>query len=378
VATHPALVSLMEYGKRSSGDQMRFTATGPRELDERDFDSIGGRITVTNPDEQRVKTVIPGNVMPVIGPVERESLLEILAERGKKLKGKPRARGDAPNPLGGRIFDMNCGWPMYRYARRGKLCYTCGLYQNSEAARCEHNTVNGHQSSRLVMAALRQRILSGNDMEKLQNRLRQLAHAAQGTEGADEKRKSLENQLTKVKKQLETATRNTALAEEEDQRVGMQKVCEELRAERNRLHAELVTTPIDVKQDDPELEVEAALTGFATLSEAAKNPNADYKQTTELFRRVDAKVYFGFRIVMKGKQKLNVPSGGILTFGKMPPPIPLYEGPVDRPIIRKMIAAGEAVSPISGNVSPGTPLSDSNEERSAKGQRVTSHCTRRR
>jgi len=375
VATHPALVCLMEYGKRSSGDQMRFTAAGPRELNDRDFNSTGSRITVTNPDEHRMKTIIPGKVSAVITPEERDAVRAIVAERGKNHKGKPRARGDAPNPLGGRIYDMNCGWPMYRYARRGKVCYTCGLYQNSEAACCEHNTVNGPQSTRLVLAALRQQILTGNGMEKLKNRLRQLAHAAEGTNGAEEKRKSLENQLAKVKKQLENATRNTALAEEEEQRAGMQKVCEELRADRNRLQAELASTPITVKQGDPEIEVEAALSGFNTLIETVKNPDADYKQITQLFFRVDAKVYFKFRVGWKGKQKINVPAGGMLTFGKMPPPIPLYEGPVDRPVIRKMIATGESVSPILGNGSPGTPLPDSNVERSAKGLRVPRRCT---
>jgi hypothetical protein len=49
----------MEYGKRSSGDQLRFTPAGPRPLDERDFDEHGKRKSITNPESERSTTTIP-------------------------------------------------------------------------------------------------------------------------------------------------------------------------------------------------------------------------------------------------------------------------------------------------------------------------------
>lgn len=375
IATHPALVSLMEYGKRGSGDQMRFTPAGPRPLDGRDFDPAGRRRTVTNPDEQRQRTSIPGDRPAVIGPDQRARILAVLAGRRQARKGKPRARGDAPNALGGRIYDMSCGWPMYRYARRGKFCYTCGLYQNSEAARCEHNTVSGPQATRLVVRAVRQLVFTSDRLAKFKDRLRQMAEAERGSDPMAARRQAVENHLAKLGRQLEAAARNMTLAEDDEQRADMQKVYNGLRSERVRLQADLAALPTAAPDADPEREVEAALAGLARLGDWAADPDTDHKRIAELFARVDAKLYLGFRVATRGKRKLNVPAGGVLTFGTAPPPVPLYQGPVDRPVIKKMIAAGEPVSPILGDVLPGASPSDPDEEWSANGQRVTSRCT---
>jgi len=43
---------------------------------------------------------------------------------------------------------------------------------------------------------------------------------------------------------------------------------------------------------------------------------------------------------------------GVVTFGSAHPPGPLYTGPTDRPIIRKMLAAGESVTASPEHVAP--------------------------
>ena len=51
---------------------------------------------------------------PIVDPVRHKRLLQTLNERGATQRGKPRSKDPARNPLGSRIFDMECGWPMYR------------------------------------------------------------------------------------------------------------------------------------------------------------------------------------------------------------------------------------------------------------------------
>ena len=51
---------------------------------------------------------------PLVDVGRHRQLLAVLDARGGTKRGKPRARDLRKNPLGGRIFDMNCGWPMYR------------------------------------------------------------------------------------------------------------------------------------------------------------------------------------------------------------------------------------------------------------------------
>ena len=112
-----------------------------------------------------------------------------------------------------------------------------------------------------------------------------------------------------------------------------------------------------------------------SLTELMLEPSNSITQITELFIRLNANLFLSFSIKMNGKRKLNVPAGGVVTFGSTPPPIPLYQGPVDRPIIAKMLSNGESVSPILGNSSPGSPFTGPNESWSANGQRVTKRCS---
>ena len=163
LATHPFLISLMEYGKRSSGDQMRFTPTQPRNLNETDFTESGKLKTVMNPEDQRIRVAIPGNPTPVID-LERWSHIRAVVEaRGKHLKGKPRAQNGASNPLGGRIYDMNCGWPMYRAPYQGSFRYVCGCYTQSHGAKCGHHHIAGPLATRLALSCLTQKALGANN-----------------------------------------------------------------------------------------------------------------------------------------------------------------------------------------------------------------------
>jgi len=374
-ATHPALEAVMEYGRRAFGDQLRFTPTGPRALEAGDYGENKKLLTVTNPPERRMATPVPVDRPPVLTAAERAALLAVAAARGQGQRGKPRARGDAPNPLGGRVFDLNCGWLMYRYQRRGRWCYTCGLYQNSEARCCDHNVIGGAAATRFVLACLRQRVLSAGAADKLRARLRQLAAGEVGGNPADDRRAGAEAELARVKRQLETAGRNMALAADDDEREAMRATYNGLKADRARLERELAQSSSSrAGAADPEREVAAALAGLDRLTELADAADADVTAVGALFARVDVKLYLRFRREERGRQAKNVPAGGVLTFGSTPPPVPLYEGPVDRPVIKRMIAAGEPVSSVPGNVSPGEFVTGQSVGGSANVKRGTTRC----
>ena len=110
IARHPLLIAVWEYGRRSEGDQLRFTPDGPRMLNPGDYRSDRKPKTVINPIENVISA--RAKFDPLITTERRDKILGVLEERGKHLKGKARTRGDAPNPLGGRVYDLNCGWLM--------------------------------------------------------------------------------------------------------------------------------------------------------------------------------------------------------------------------------------------------------------------------
>jgi len=168
IARHPILMAVMRYNYRSEGDQMRFTPEGPRSLGEDDYNRTGKPKTVVNTPDKMVLT--PAKCEAITTPEQHERIQTILGERGKSQRGKARAQGEAPNPLGARIFDLDCGWPMYRYARRGQWRYCCGLYQNSEARCCHHNVVDGATATRVVLGSLQQRLANPSSLAKLKAR----------------------------------------------------------------------------------------------------------------------------------------------------------------------------------------------------------------
>ena len=116
------------------------TPNGPRELNDTDYRDEEDKVRVIrNAETDHVTAQASFNA---IVDVERHGrLLAKLDERSGTQRGKPRARDPNMNPLGGRVFDMNCGWPMYRTVYRDSFRYKCGLYQQSHGSQCSHNDV---------------------------------------------------------------------------------------------------------------------------------------------------------------------------------------------------------------------------------------------
>jgi len=157
IARNPLLVAAAAYGRRGIGDKLRFTPAGPRNLAQRDFRRDGQPKVIRNSQSQMISA--PAWFEPLVDAERHRRLLARLDARAGTQRGKPRARDPNRNPLGGRVFDMNCGWPMYRIPYGKTFRYGCGCYQQSHGAACDHNCVDGPTASRFLLGCLRQRLL---------------------------------------------------------------------------------------------------------------------------------------------------------------------------------------------------------------------------
>ena len=373
IATHPLLIAIREYGRRAEGDQLRLTPTGPRALTEDDFGADGRPRAVANPADLVIRT--PAEFEPILPVERRDAILRTLETRGRHLKGKPRTRLDSPNPLGGRIYDLGCGWLMYRHARRGRWGYQCGLYQNSQAKRCAHNVIEGEAATRFVLECLRQRVLTPTAMNKLRTRLEELADAEGAPDRPQRQREACTAELRVVERKLATVGQNLALAESLAQHRATATVFDELESEAVRLRGRLRDLEATSPARDPAREVEAAVAGLGRLHELAGASNDDLGAAGELFGGVNARLFLKFRAEARGEKTIQTPNGGVLTFGSTPPPGPLYDGPTGRTILRVRMAAGEPVAATPEGVPPGSPGPGPEANWSANMQRGTSRCS---
>lgn len=371
IVTHPLLIAMWEYGKRSEGDQRRFTKDGPRQLSDGDYHPDGKLKTVANPDDQWIRT--PAKSEPVTTPETFDKIKEIIENRGRHLKGKPRTRGQSPNPLGGRIHDLNCGWLMYRYPKRKKWSYVCGLYQNSESKCCHHNVVPGEAATRFVLACLRQFMLNPSILDKVKARLDELATAEQGDDPAKKQMEADQAELILTRRKLEKVAENMALAESPAEREATAVVFRKLKSQEATLEQRINAHRPPSLGVEPQQQVQAALGVLDRLAESLASTDPDWSAVGDAFNLTNARLYLRFSEVFKGRQKLNVLAGGVVTFGSTPPPGPLYTGPTDRPIIRRMLAAGESVTafPVRGE------SGDSNAGQDVIGSAIVQRGTRR-
>jgi hypothetical protein len=350
IARNPLLVAIVAYGRRSMGDQRRMTANGHRVLTEEDFRSDGKPKVIRNKAEEITQT--PARFDPLVKPLEREQLIELLDRRGGSQRGKPRSRDPNKNPLGARVFDMKCGWPMYRVPKGSSFAYTCGAYM--QWRQCEHNRVDGPTATQFVMSCLRQKLAAPHLRERLQNRLKDLA--------AEERLASIEpdvmsakrTELAKVQADLEKVGTNMALAENPQQYRKVASVFDGLRERELKLEQELAAAVEPKRKDyDPEAEVIAAMAALERLPDLVLNDECLAK-IGEAFRIVNVRLFLNFQKMPVQNRLLNKLVSGVVTFGEAPPPVPLYAGPTGR---RAMIANKAAAVAADSGEHPSLPNS---------------------
>lgn len=339
IARNPLLLAMRSYGRRSVGDQLRFDRNGPRELTDEDYrsdratDQVKPKV-IRNPEANQI--VSAAKFDPLVDTARHQRLLAKLDERGGRQRGKPRARGPAENPLGCRVFDMNCTWPMYRNAYNGSYRYRCGLYQQTHGAECSHNHVDGPTAKRFVLSCVRQRLLSPTLMKRLEQRLTELAEHESAKQGSEQETARKSSALAKVRADMEKVSRNLALAENPDQYRAVAAVFEDLKQREALLTRELAELQSSTGNDiDMASEVRKTLELAERLAELANREGAG-DRAAELFRLSNARLFLAFSPVQLKKQVRNRITGGVVTFGAASPPIQIHEGPTDH---RKLTAA---------------------------------------
>lgn len=327
IARNPLNRALVTYGRRSMGDQRRMTPDGPRGLHELDTRPDGKPKVVQNANDRRV--TVPAAFEPVVPVEQMDKLLTILDQRAGTQRGKPRSKNPATNPLGCRIHDLACSWPMYRQPHGKSFRYTCGLYQQSHGQECAHNHLDGPTASRFVLAAIQQRLLTKGRLRRLEEKIEAKARAESAERDTGDEIAAKRSQLMQLRGQLERVERNMALAETDEQFQAISKVFTELQSAVRAAEAQLADLERQAKPISVQVEVDKALGLVRRLSSLAEDP-ANLAALGNLFQLVNAQLYVQFQPVKKLRRIENKLSGGILTFGNATPPITKYEGPTGR------------------------------------------------
>jgi hypothetical protein len=363
IARNSLLVAICTYGRRSMGDRLRFTPTGPRELAESDFrdvmDAKGRRKTkvIQNAAGAHIKT--KAKFDPIVDDLEEhQELLKALDARGATQRGKPRSRNPDQNPLGGRVFDMHCGWLMYRAPHKDGFRYICGLYQQSHGQKCEHNHLDGMMASRFIAQHLRDLVVTSSRLRtKVQARVEELFKGRLAESGSPDPRVALEGQLATVKEELATVKRNLALAKTDAVFAAVSETFAELTSEKNVLAQKLATASTRHVSEGVEAEAARAMKVLDQLPLLVSDP-ANLGALTRAFNLVNVKIFASFQPTQLKKRVVNRLSGGVVTFGTAEPPVALYEGPTARKRIKSEVAAAIAVQsgedvPLPGPVGSG-------------------------
>jgi hypothetical protein len=338
IARNPLLCAITQYGRRSMGDQLRYTPKGPRELAENDYRLKETPKVIRNPESEFLTAA--AGFEPLVDIEKHQTLIAKLDKRAGTQRGKPRARNAAENPLGGRVFDMGCTWPMYRQPHNGSFRYTCGLYQQSHGAQCDHNHVSGPLAAQFALSCIRQRILSPKLMAKLKARLRELAEGQRETSAIDCERNHKRAELQQIQKDVERAARNMTVAESESVLHAMTKVFNKLEEREVALKAEIAKLETHVNfVHNVDAEVISALRLAEQLVEFVADDKAA-ERADELIRLANVKLFFQFVPVQSGKRTLNKIESGVVTFGSASPPVNVYGGRTDRATVKGNASRG--------------------------------------
>jgi hypothetical protein len=208
--------------------------------------------------------------------------------------------------------------------------------------------VDGPAAARFLLACVRQRLAAPAARAKLEAKLRALAEQERAASPPDPSAK-LRSELAAVRSKRERAGRNLALADGPEQYQTVAAVFQDLRQQERALEDKVAILDRRAAKPDVDAEVTAALAGLERLGELASSPGG-MAGASELFRRVNARLFLQFTEGHLGKRAVRQLASGVVTFGDAPPPVPLYEGPTDRRHVKKPMLAnltGEPSPPVA-------------------------------
>ena len=364
LARNPFITRAMKtYGRRSMGNHRRTTSEGPRPLEEEEFVTDTKTKVIANPTSSVVSAMGAGGIKPIISAEAADQLDKTLDQRAGTQGGKPRSRDPSRNPLGGRIYDLNCTWPMYRVPYQKTFRYTCGFYQQTHGQQCSHNHVDGPTASRLALAVIRQRLIAPSVRQQVETRLRAALSERRDPKRFDADLARLRSELKQVEAQRAKSTRNLALADTAELFQDLKPIVEEFASREARLQQEIAELAAQAVVTDPGRDIVEEAFRFADgLPSLADDPE-NFGQVADLFRTINLQMFVHFHAVQKAKRIEHKQSGGVLIWGDAQSPIQKYSGPTSRRALQASVSV-ERKSP-EGN-SPAGLDSDPDSGRKAE------------
>ncbi len=249
------------------------------------------------------------------------------SQRGISRRGEP-----SRYPMRLRIFDMSdrCGFPMYAKTHGDRVTYACSKYMRSSGKECNRNAVDGEAAFQFALAFLQRNLNHLGALEGLRSRLASLAAADQAESAPNSqelKIQELETSLLTAERELGTIKHNLARTAGQD--FFQSAIAEEYTTQREkasgiqaRLTEAKASRPRQQKRN-PGDEVQAALALFDQLEVVSTDPTAR-ASAAKLFETINLRLWLNFRDGVKGKRKVRVLTGGILTTGNGATPVSPY------------------------------------------------------
>lgn len=340
IVRNSLLGGMTSYGRRSMGDQLRHSENGPRELEAADWRIDKQPKVIQNPKEMIITA--KASFTPLVEPTAHQALVNLLDQRGTSQRGKPRSKDPARNPLGCRIVDLNCSFPMYRAPYNGSFRYVCAMYTQSHGARCSHNHIDGLTATRFALAAIRQRICLPSSIEKLEKLIRKRASQELQSTSNQTELKSRRAELDRIRCDIDRAGENLARANDDFQFNQISKFIEKLRTSESVCLTEIATLDRQsMSASNLETELAAALSLVRDLEKLAA-ADQNLGGLSQLFQQLNLQLFLRFQPVKKKKRVENKLAGGILTLGNAPAPIEPYSGPMGRATMKSAKSDSEA------------------------------------
>lgn len=320
-----AILGLAVFGKQSEGRHRRLGSGQPRKLHDSEWNKQGKPKVINNSPDLWISR--PAGYAPFATPELFAACQEQMTTRARNQRGVSRVRRPEAYPLAGRIWDMNCGHPLYVRSSRGRDLYVCGLYMRCGATACDHNTVPAERAHQQILTLLRQEVAIAGGRKALEQAIRAAADR-EATKGPDLNRTSvseLERQLQETTVQVKTVTRNRLLMEDTEDIATADGLLAELKAKQSDLRAKLakVQERLSAGPRAKEQEIASAMALLDKIESLLAHPSAgiDLRQVIEA---LNINMWLEFTGGRKGKRKVRKIQRGLITRGNVPPPVTCY------------------------------------------------------
>ena len=181
-----------------------------------------------------------------------------------------------------------------------------------------------------MLSCHRQRLLSPTPLPKVERRLRELAARTADDREADHVLAEQRTELAQVQAQLKTVSGNLALAQTPAQFEAISGMFHQMKAQEAALQARIAETELKTQPIvDADSKVAAAMGVMHRLTDLVAH-SARLDLAAEVFRLTNARHFLKFQPVQVKKRVLNKIAGGFVTFGDVPAPLDIYQGPTGR------------------------------------------------